>query len=136
VTWDIALGSLALCVKLHRDFLAPLSPVYANEFMNLACHCISYEDLEVSQRDILSAFDFNIGSVTPQGFIDELWLASPTLRKATGLLKDGWESVKVEIWDRLFDVLSEPDFLEFPVSLLTASALLDGLIIALARHYK
>jgi len=64
ITWDIALGSLALSVKvgsfvlqprwahiwiwqLHRDFLAPLNPVYAKEFLDLACHSVSYEDLEV-----------------------------------------------------------------------------------------
>ncbi|KAG1728382.1 uncharacterized protein EDB91DRAFT_1313973, partial [Suillus paluster] len=136
VTWDIALGSLALCVKFHRDFLAPLSPVCADEFLNLAQHSVSYEDLEVSQRDILSACGFSLGSITPQGYMDELWLALPTLRKVTALLKNGWESVQVETWDRLFDTLIEPDFLQFPVSLLTASALLDGLIIAIARHYK
>ncbi|KAG0703396.1 hypothetical protein DFH29DRAFT_803550, partial [Suillus ampliporus] len=136
VTWDIALASLALCVKFHRDFLTPLSPVYADEFLNLARHSISYEDLEVSQRDILSACGFSLGSITPQGYIDELWLALPTLRKAAESLKDGWVSVQVEIWDRLFDALIEPDVLQFPVSLLTASALLDGLIIAIARHYK
>lgn len=51
-------------------------------------------------------------------------------------MKDGWKSVQVEIWDRLFDALIEPDVLQFPVSLLTASALIDGLIIAIARHYK
>jgi hypothetical protein len=60
---------------------------------------------QVSQRDILSALDFNIGSITPQSFMDELWLALPTLRKATEPLKDGWESAKHEIWDRLFDAL-------------------------------
>jgi hypothetical protein len=67
-------------------------------------------------------------------------------------MKDGWKSAQVEIWDRLFDALigthplvvilsisdhaPEPDVLQFPVSLLTASALIDGLIIAIARHYK
>lgn len=109
---------------------------------------------QVSQRDILSAFSFNIGSITPQDFMDELWLALPTLRKATEPLKDGWKSAKIEIWDRLLDAVlgtltrsklstfacsdhdTEHDFLEFPISLLTASALLDGLIIALARYYK
>lgn len=48
VIWDSALGSLALCVKFHRDFLCPLSPVYACEFLDLARHPISYRDLEVS----------------------------------------------------------------------------------------
>ncbi|KAG2128396.1 hypothetical protein BD769DRAFT_699075 [Suillus cothurnatus] len=136
VIWDTALGSLALCVKFHRDFLCPLSPVYAYEFLDLARHSVSYQDLEVSQRDILSACDFSLGSITPQGLMDELWLALPTLRRATEPVKNGWRSVQIEIWDRLFDALLEPDVLQFPVSLLTASALLDGLIIAIARHYK
>lgn len=48
VIWDTALGSLALCVKFHRDFLGPLNPVYAYEFLDLARHSISYQDLEVS----------------------------------------------------------------------------------------
>ncbi|KAG1729443.1 hypothetical protein EDB19DRAFT_2027731 [Suillus lakei] len=136
VTWDTALGSLALCVKFHRDFLGPLSPVYVYEFLDLARHSASYEDLEVSQRDILSACGFSLGCITPQALMDELWLALPTLRKAIEPLKDGWKSVQVEIWDRLFDALTEPDVLQFPVSLLTASALLDGLVIAIARYYK
>ncbi|KAG1869693.1 hypothetical protein C8R48DRAFT_573130, partial [Suillus tomentosus] len=136
VIWDTALASLALCVKFHRDFLCPLSPVYAYEFLDLARHSMSYQDLEVSQRDILAAFDFCIGSITPQGFMDELWLALPTLRKATEPVKDGWKSVQAEIWDRLFDALIEPDVLQFPISLLTASAVIDGLIIAIARYYK
>ncbi|KAG2113247.1 hypothetical protein BD769DRAFT_1364213 [Suillus cothurnatus] len=136
VIWDTALGSLALCVKFHRDFLCPLSPVYAYGFLDLARHSISYQDLEVSQCDILSACNFSLGSITPQGLMDGLWLALPTLRKATEPVKDGWKSVQIEIWDRLFDALLEPDVLQFPVSLLTASALLDGLIIAIARHYK
>ncbi|KAG2071275.1 hypothetical protein BDR04DRAFT_1016458 [Suillus decipiens] len=136
VIWDTALGSLALCVKFHRDFLDPLSPVYAYEFLDLARHSISYQDLEVAQRDILSACGFSLGSITPQGLMDELWLALPTLRKAAEPVRNGWKSVQVEIWNRLFDALIEPDVLQFPVSLLTASALLDGLIIAIARHYR
>jgi hypothetical protein len=36
----------------------------------------------------------------------------------------------------LSDHVPEPDVLQFAVSLLTASALLDGLIIAIARHHK
>lgn len=97
----------------------------------------SYIDFhQVAQRDILSACGFSLGSITPQGLMDELWLALPTLRKAAEPVKNGWKSVQVEIWNRLFDALIEPDVLQFPVSLLTASALLDGLIIAIARHYR
>jgi hypothetical protein len=60
---------------------------------------------QVSQRDILSACDLSLGSITPQGLMDELWPALPTLRKATEPVKDGWRSVQVEIWDKLFDAL-------------------------------
>ncbi|KAG6805939.1 hypothetical protein H0H92_013344, partial [Tricholoma furcatifolium] len=35
VTWNLALACLAISVKYHRDFLDPLLPVYAWEFMRL-----------------------------------------------------------------------------------------------------
>jgi hypothetical protein len=65
VIWDIAVGCLALSVKVgylhqqicgnanlngsqfHRDFLAPLYPVYALDFLSLAPHAMAYDDLEV-----------------------------------------------------------------------------------------
>lgn len=34
-------------IKFHRDFLRPLLPVFADEYVNLAPHAISLEDLEV-----------------------------------------------------------------------------------------
>ena len=39
------------CMKFHRDFLRPLHPVFADEYVNLAPHAISLEDLEA--RDFL-----------------------------------------------------------------------------------
>ncbi|KAG2083820.1 hypothetical protein BD769DRAFT_1291453, partial [Suillus cothurnatus] len=98
---------------------------------------------QVSQRDILSACDLSLGSITPQGLMDELWPALPTLRKATEPVKDGWRSVQAPTSlghtssaSSSSDHVPEPDVLQFPVSLLTTSTLLDGLIIAIARHHK
>ncbi|KAH7925982.1 hypothetical protein BV22DRAFT_393667 [Leucogyrophana mollusca] len=136
ITWDIAVGCLALSVKLHRDFLPPLNPVYASDFLELAPHGMSSEDLEVTQRDILSAFSFCLGSNTPQSFLDELWTALPTLRKVVKSVTGGWKVVQQEIWEKLFEALLEPDVLQFLISVLTAAALLDGLVVALARQYK
>ncbi|KAE9398618.1 hypothetical protein BT96DRAFT_723851 [Gymnopus androsaceus JB14] len=81
VTWDVAIACLALSVKLHRDFLAPLFPVYSFQFEDLAPHYIEYEDLEAAQRDILFALSYNLGG-TPQGILDELWIALPSLQRA------------------------------------------------------
>ena len=66
VLWDCAVACLALSVKVghlyfvpsstdvvmqfHRDFLEPLIPVLSREYLRLAPHEISYENLEVSAR--------------------------------------------------------------------------------------
>ncbi len=47
LVWDIAVACLSLSVKLHRDFLDPLLPVYADEYLTLSPHGMSYVDLEV-----------------------------------------------------------------------------------------
>lgn len=47
LVWDIAVACLSLSVKLHRDFLDPLLPVYSHEYLALSPHRISYDDLEV-----------------------------------------------------------------------------------------
>ncbi|KAF9244440.1 hypothetical protein BU15DRAFT_71427 [Melanogaster broomeanus] len=119
VTWDIAMGCLALSVKFHRDFLPPLKP-----------------DLESSQRDILHALTFTLGSCTPQAVLDELWNALPTLRKAIAQIQEGWTAVQGRTWDKLFEALLEPDMLQYPITLLTAAALVDSLVFAVARQYK
>lgn len=98
-------------------------------------------------------FQFLLGSCTPQDVLDELWNALPTLRKAAAPIRDGWAVVQSVTWDKLFEsllggyplitpelrclnVYLEPDTLQYPVTLLTAAALIDGLIFALARHYR
>lgn len=47
LVWDIAVACLSLSVKLHRDFLDPLLPVYSHEYLAVSPHEISYDDLEV-----------------------------------------------------------------------------------------
>lgn len=98
---------------------------------------------------------FQLGNCTPQDVLDELWNALPTLRKATAPLQGGWIAVQRVTWDKLFESLlrkypsilamllclnvrldAEPDMLQYPVTLLTAAALVDGLAFALACHYR
>lgn len=47
VVTDISVACLSLSVKFHRDFLDPLLPVYAHEYLALSPHGMSYDDLEV-----------------------------------------------------------------------------------------
>ena len=46
-TLDVSVACLSLSVKFHRDFLDPLLPVYAHEYLALSPHRMSYDDLEV-----------------------------------------------------------------------------------------
>ncbi|KAF8547513.1 hypothetical protein OG21DRAFT_1501533 [Imleria badia] len=132
--WDLAVACMALAVKLHRDCLKPLSPVYADEFLEMAPHSIIHETLELAQRDILYTFEFQLGSCTPQDVMDELWNALPTLRRET--VPVGWAVVQSVTWEMLFKSLLEPDMLQYPVTLLTAAALVEGLTSALESQYK
>jgi hypothetical protein len=136
VVWDLALSALALSVKVssmyfisfrdddllqvHRDFLGPLRPVKAIDFLLLASHNVSFEDLEVrttlvtlyeiltnlfpqaGQKDILEAFRLNLGD-TPQCLIDDLWKALPSLREMHP--DPWWNIVQRELWMNLFDML-------------------------------
>ncbi|KAL6306941.1 hypothetical protein BKA93DRAFT_728448 [Sparassis latifolia] len=132
VTWDVAVACIALCVKFHRDSLLPLYIILACEFLSIAPHSISNDDLEASQRDVLQTFSFNIGSITPESYMQELWLALPSLRKLLGF-DNGWKVAQTEAWSVLLDALLQEDMLRF--WLLTASALIDGVIESLARRY-
>ncbi|KAF9484596.1 hypothetical protein BDN70DRAFT_797408 [Pholiota conissans] len=134
LVWDIAVACLAISVKFHRDFLDPLLPVFAREYLALAPHQLCLEDLESAHRDVLSAFDYMLG-VTPQPMMDELWFALPSLR---GLLdfSSGWKDAMTDAWARLFVALDEPDVQRFLVSTLTVAALMDGILESLVDHYS
>ena len=67
--------------------------------------------LQTSQRDILQAFSFSLGGHnTPQSYLDEVWLALPTLRTLLNF-KDGWKDAQRETWKGLFGIiLGVPSF--------------------------
>ncbi|KAJ6630280.1 hypothetical protein B0H10DRAFT_2207962 [Mycena sp. CBHHK59/15] len=139
VVWDIVIACLALSVKVHRDVLEPLSPVFSWEFEGIAPHKLSYENLEAfarftAQRDVLSAFSYCLGG-TPQPILDELWIALPSLQQLLDF-KGGWNHTQKEAWWRLFEVVAEPDVLGFSISLLTATALVEAVIAALVAKYE
>ncbi|THH20768.1 hypothetical protein EUX98_g8516 [Antrodiella citrinella] len=125
--WDIALASLALSVKFHRDVLGPFFPVLAEEFLIIASHEIEYEHLEAAQRDVFSSFSYCIGSVTPGAYIQELWDALPSLRQLLSF-KGACEAVKRAAWEILYDALFELSYLKFSTGLLTACAMVHGIV--------
>ncbi|KAI0672427.1 hypothetical protein C8Q78DRAFT_749412 [Trametes maxima] len=115
VVWDVALACLALSVKFHRDVLPPLDVIYADEFLALA---------------------FRLGGGNgPGAFAAELWAALPTLR---GLFAfdGGWAGVQEEMWTILGGALLDPDVLRYPVSLLTAVALMESVVRCLAKRFN
>ncbi|KAJ7491061.1 hypothetical protein FB451DRAFT_1124688 [Mycena latifolia] len=134
VAWDCCLACLAISVKMHRDVLEPLNPVFSWEFEALAPHKLTYEDLEIAQRDVLATLSFSLGG-TPQPIMDELWIALPSLQQLLSF-RGGWNHVQKEAWALLFDAVSEPDVLKFPISLLTVAALVEALVATLVSRYE
>ncbi|KAJ3761199.1 hypothetical protein EV360DRAFT_7002, partial [Lentinula raphanica] len=134
VLWDVAVGCLALSVKLHRDFLPPLFPILSSDYEELAPHDMGYGDLEAAQRDILFTTSYNLGS-TPQAILDDLWIALPTLRELLSF-DQGWCLVLQETWLILYETVRDPEIMEFSLSVLTAAALIEGLVSVLVCHYQ
>ncbi|KAF8497913.1 hypothetical protein F5888DRAFT_263079 [Russula emetica] len=133
VIWDYAVAAISLAVKMHRDSHAPLKPIFGNHFLALACHEMSIEDLEWAQRDLLLYFSYNLCMPTPQEFLDELPLALPTLRHALESEHE-WEDVLSETWKQLIAAVRWPSMLRFPVSLLTATALIEAIKRVIRRR--
>ncbi|KAF8266940.1 hypothetical protein EI94DRAFT_1582963, partial [Lactarius quietus] len=106
----------------HRDNLPPLRPIYARHFLAMAPHEMYFEDLEISQRDLLECLSYNLGMPTPQAILDELHLALPNLRHVLDF-ESAWEEVLT------------PDLLRFPVALLTATALIEAITESFAIIY-
>lgn len=99
---------------------------------------------------MLDAFSYELG-VTPQPFLDQVWIALPSLRDLLDF-DGGWNQVKKETWWMLFNSLygpspvafltqsslslsPEPDVLKFSVSILTATALSRAVVSVLAQRY-
>ncbi|KZT00176.1 uncharacterized protein LAESUDRAFT_666682, partial [Laetiporus sulphureus 93-53] len=134
IIWDVAVACLALSVKFHRDVFLPLYSIPAHEFMAIAPHSISYDDFEAAHRDVLYALSYSVGSVTPGMYMQELWEALPSLRQALGF-DNGWKIAQEETWAILLEAMMQPDVLRFSMSLLTASAMIDGIIESLVHKY-
>ncbi|KDR71613.1 hypothetical protein GALMADRAFT_143867 [Galerina marginata CBS 339.88] len=132
--WNTAVACLAISVKFHRDFLEPLIPVFAQEYVSLAPHSLSYERLETAHRDILGTFDYRLG-VTPQPVMDQLWFSLSSLRTLLHF-DGGWACAMRRSWTCLYDCLVEPDVQRFPVSMLTVAALMEGIIQSLMLEYR
>ncbi|KAI0643860.1 hypothetical protein C8Q79DRAFT_1012404 [Trametes meyenii] len=137
VMWDVALACLSLSIKFHRDVLPPLDVIYADEFLALApWHAPAFAHLENAQRDVLEALAFRPrGGNGPGAFAEELWAALPALR---GLLAfdSGWAGVQEEMWTILGGALLDPDVLQYPISLLTAAALMESVVRRLAKRFN
>ncbi|KAA1473285.1 hypothetical protein DENSPDRAFT_930877 [Dentipellis sp. KUC8613] len=131
LVWDFAVAAVTLSVKANRDFLPPLRPIYARDFLVLAPHDMCCDDLESAQRDILETLSYRLAIPTPQNFMDELYVLLPALRRLVGCC--GWERLKNAAWKQLLAAIREPDVFRFPISVLTAAVLQLG-IIGEAEH--
>ncbi|EIM80415.1 uncharacterized protein STEHIDRAFT_172674 [Stereum hirsutum FP-91666 SS1] len=127
IVWDFAVAAVALSVKMLRDVLPPLKPIYARDFLVMAPHEMCDDDLEASQRDLLDAFSYNIGFPTPQQYLDELYIALPTLRILLNC-NSLWRLVLNETWRLLNAAICDPEVHRFRFSLLTVTALQEGII--------
>ncbi|KAJ8689222.1 hypothetical protein PTI98_013265 [Pleurotus ostreatus] len=123
----------------------------STEYERLAPHEMSFDDLEASQRDLLSAFSFQLGS-SPQLLLDQLWMALPSLRQVLDFT-GGWTYAQKLTWECLYEALLrmlstalfrdncrnchiEPDVLRYRLSLLTVAALIEALISTLELRYE
>lgn len=59
---------------------------------------------QTAQRELLSAFSFTMGSVTPSAYMQELWLALPSLRALLAQAGE-WEAAQRAAWETLSDAL-------------------------------
>jgi hypothetical protein len=102
-------------------------------------------------RDLLFAFDYNLGRPSPEAYMYELWDASPPLRALLSF-SDGWKVAQASVWDALFDAIegeidpllgtcpltssiTEPECVQFPIHTLTAAALSIGIVDSLVNKY-
>ncbi|TFY79720.1 hypothetical protein EWM64_g4290 [Hericium alpestre] len=136
LVWDFALAAVALSVKVQRDFLPPLCPIYIRDFLVLAPHEMSHDDLEAAQRDILHALSYRVSTPTPEAYLDELHSALPALRQLAVALGGctGWDAMRKDVWARLLAAVQEPDLYRFPISVLVAAALQRAIGSMLVRH--
>ncbi|KAF8577017.1 hypothetical protein K439DRAFT_1418539 [Ramaria rubella] len=135
LTWDAAFGCLAISTKFYHDFLQPLYPIYSKDFLVISPQNLSRDQFEDTQRDILDAFDYEVHGVTPHAYFEEFWAALPSLRDILDF-PYAQKIVQKEMWETLQHASLQWDLMRFPVSLLTAVALIEGIVFALADEYQ
>ncbi|KAH9929028.1 uncharacterized protein BXZ73DRAFT_29930, partial [Epithele typhae] len=135
LVWEVALACLAISIKFHRDVLFPLEIIFAEEFLQLAHRGTDFDAFEHAQRSVLDALHHCVGSATPAAFMEELWSALPTLRRLMGF-DDGWRKVQHEAWIVIAGALFDPEMLRFPLSLVTAAAVMEGVVKTLCERFK
>ncbi|KIJ31843.1 hypothetical protein M422DRAFT_783686 [Sphaerobolus stellatus SS14] len=135
IIWEAAFCCLVISCKVYHDFLYPLYPIYADEFLSIAPYRMTYKQLEDTQKDILTAFNYQIQGVTPQAFFEELWAALPSLQEILNYGRP-LRIIKHEMWGKLQRASLRSDVMRFPVSQLTVAALVEGIILALIDEYE
>ncbi|KAG8931111.1 hypothetical protein FRC03_002829 [Tulasnella sp. 419] len=85
---------------------------------------------QLTQKELLRTFGYQVYDPTPQAFLSEFGLALPSveelMRSANGT--DSWLMVKSSMWDILSEAIHEPDFIRFPTSLLTCASFINALV--------
>ncbi|KAF8503062.1 hypothetical protein BU17DRAFT_21494, partial [Hysterangium stoloniferum] len=135
LSWEVALSCLAISTKFYHDFLHPLYPISMKEFMVLSPHKLSSSQFERMQRDILGFFDYEIHGITPHAFFEELWDALPSLQAILDFGRPR-RIIRNEMWTLLQRAALRWDMIRFPISVLTAAALIEGIVLALADEYQ
>ncbi|KAF8710489.1 hypothetical protein RHS03_02542, partial [Rhizoctonia solani] len=127
---EVALGCLAIASKFHRDFLPPLSPMLADQFLDLLGeeHPVGFDDFELIQNTIMRSFGYILYQPTPQAYLQELWNSCPMLQN----IQDGnLDLVRSPLHTKALDLLEacflESDSIDYPVAYLTAAAILEAI---------
>ncbi|KEP52777.1 hypothetical protein V565_040090 [Rhizoctonia solani 123E] len=130
---EIALGCLAISTKFHRDFLPPLSPIQADQFLNLLGddHPVSFDDFELVQSTIMRSFGYILYQPTPQAYIQELWNACPMLQNIQDgnleLHRSPLQTKALELLEACFFGKFEYESIDYPIAYLTAAAILEAI---------
>jgi len=135
IVWEVAMSCLALAVKFHRDFLKPLTPICSSSFLVVAPVAMTHDDFELSQKDVLEVFSYKIWDVTPGPFLEEIWNSLPNLRRLLAF-PEGWTLAQYSAWRRLNACALEGEMFQFPISLLSAAALIEGTVDSLMAYYR
>lgn len=119
--------------------------------------------MQVAQKEILRSFKYEIHDPTPQAFLSEFPEAFPIMMEVLDELDlaraNGWSSIRGDAWEVLCPVTfgkfgdtllatglppfvtdvcfewTEPDFIHFPISLLTCAAIFGVLVDRLIEEY-